>query len=131
MKRRPPLVRKRLPEPWYARLLLCAAVLAQLLMPMVGAAGMAVSGDALAICTGQGFRTVAIDPASPDQSAEHRLCDLCCVACRAATAPTATSTLAHPSGYGAAVRLPPAWAPAPRAPPHERPLARAPPAHLV
>jgi hypothetical protein len=131
MKRRPPQVRTRLPEPWYARLLLCVAVLAQLLMPIVGAAGTIVTGDAMVICTGHGFRTVAVDPASPDQPAEHRLCDLCCVACHAAAPPAATSTLAHPFGYGSAVRIPPPWAPAPRAPPHERPLARAPPAHLV
>lgn len=108
------------------------AVLAQLLLPAMAARQTLVQGDPLVICTPQGFRSIGVDLAAPDQPQHRHGCDLCCLGHGGRGLLPAVAAVAVPTR--AAVHLAEAWpwAPLPAAAARcQRPQGRAPPRFLV
>jgi hypothetical protein len=115
-----------------SRCLTILALLGQLLLPVMAVAQPLAGGDTLVICTPQGFRSVSVDPATPDQPSRHHRCDFCCLGPCAGGLPPAAIAVAFPLGGAvrvAAIR--PSASPSAGTPRYQRPQGRAPPLHLV
>lgn len=117
---------------WLGRCLAVIALLGQILLPVTAFAQPVATGETLVVCTPQGFRTVAVDPAAPERPDHHHRCDFCCLGHCTGQLLAVAVALAIPLGDAApaADAWPEAVAPM-GAPRFGRPQGRAPPLHLV
>lgn len=115
-----------------SRCLALLALLGQVLLPVTAVAQPLAGGERLVICTPQGFRSIDVDPAKPDQQGHHHRCDFCCLRHGAGGLLPAEVAVAFP--LRGAARTADAWpsASAPVGTPrHQRPQGSAPPLRLV
>ncbi len=115
-----------------SRCLAILALLGQLLLPVATATEPLAAGETLVICTPQGFRSIALDPAAPEQQGQQHRCDFCCLGRHAGGLLPAPTVAVFP--LRGAVRVADLWpSPSPpvATPRYQRPQGRAPPLRPV